>query len=286
MNLTDIKQPQTAEQFANSMQNTFGVSVDIAKLNLDKSQRLLLSVNEEIQKQRLSEDRHKLHTTKSYLAKIFIKENLEKHITELEEAAGKTKKDKKPCPEDVNEWSNPETASDADAQRIPGQGGSSMGGFGAGKEAPKATAAKKAQAERKPAVAGGRHPPGRRSAHRHPIHSRRAYRSEFRQRRAGGGGCRFRHHLSDRRSVDGRHNQSATAGVIAAGVRPRVIPVLLHVQPEWIAGDRPTVSRRRHRDGRARTGCGEARSEDAEISPNRRVGRRYQRAERQLHLRL
>ena len=101
MNLTDIKQPQTAEQFANSMQNTFGVSVDIAKLNLDKSQRLLLSVNEEIQKQRLSEDRHKLHTTKSYLAKIFIKENLEKHITELEEAAGKMKKGKKPCPEDT-----------------------------------------------------------------------------------------------------------------------------------------------------------------------------------------
>ena len=104
MNLTDIKQPQTAEQFANSMQNTFGVSVDIAKLNLDKSQRLLLSVNEEIQKQRLSEDRHKLHTTKSYLAKIFIKENLEKHIEELTEF-------------------NKENTAAADAEPIPGRQG-------------------------------------------------------------------------------------------------------------------------------------------------------------------
>ena len=101
MNLTDIKPTQTAQQFTNSMQSMFGVSVDLAKLDLDKSQRLLLSVNEQIQKQRLSEDRHKLHTTKSYLAKIFIKENLEKHKTELEESAGKTKKDKKPCPEDT-----------------------------------------------------------------------------------------------------------------------------------------------------------------------------------------
>ena len=86
MNLTDIKPTQTAQQFTNSMQSMFGVSVDLAKLDLDKSAKLLLSVNEQIQKQRLSEDRHKLHTTKSYLAKIFIKERLEKHINELEEA--------------------------------------------------------------------------------------------------------------------------------------------------------------------------------------------------------
>ena len=92
MNLTDIKPTQTALQFANSMQNTFGVKVDISKLDLDKSAKLLLSVNEEIQKQRLSEDRHKLHTTKSYLTKIFIKENLEKHIAELKEAQSPAQK--------------------------------------------------------------------------------------------------------------------------------------------------------------------------------------------------
>jgi hypothetical protein len=95
MNLTDIKPTQTALQFANSMQNTFGVTVDISKLDLDKSAKLLISVNEQIQKQRLSEDRHKLHTTKSYLAKIFIKENLEKHIAELDEALKIAYKDKK-----------------------------------------------------------------------------------------------------------------------------------------------------------------------------------------------
>ena len=86
MNLTDIKPTQTAQQFTNSMQSMFGVSVDLAKLDLDKSAKLLLSVNEQIQKQRLSEDRHKLHTTKSYLAKIFIKESIEKHIAEIQEA--------------------------------------------------------------------------------------------------------------------------------------------------------------------------------------------------------
>jgi len=117
MNLTDIKPTQTANQFANSMQNTFGVKVDISKLDLDKSAQLLLSVNEEIQKQRLSEDRHNLHKTKSYLAKIFIKENLEKHIAELK----------------LNEFNKENTAA-ADAQPIPGQGGSSKGGFGAGKK--------------------------------------------------------------------------------------------------------------------------------------------------------
>ena len=95
MNLTDIKPTQTALQFANSMQNTFGVTVDISKLDLDKSAKLLISVNEQIQKQRLSEDRHNLHTTKSYLAKIFIKENLEKHIAELDEALKIAYKDKK-----------------------------------------------------------------------------------------------------------------------------------------------------------------------------------------------
>ena len=105
MNLTDIKPTQTANQFANSMQNTFGVKVDISKLDLDKSAQLLLSVNEEIQKQRLSEDRHNLHKTKSYLAKIFIKENLEKHIAELK----------------LNEFNKENTAA-ADAQPIPGQG--------------------------------------------------------------------------------------------------------------------------------------------------------------------
>jgi len=116
MNLTDIKPTQTALQFANSMQNTFGVTVDISKLDLDKSAKLLISVNEQIQKQRLSEDRHKLHTTKSYLAKVFIKENLEKHIAELQ----------------LNEFGTENTAA-ANAQKIPGQGGSSKGGFGAGK---------------------------------------------------------------------------------------------------------------------------------------------------------
>ena len=92
MNLTDIKPTQTALQFANSMQNTFGVTVDISKLDLDKSAKLLISVNEQIQKQRLSEDRHNLHTTKSYLAKIFIKENLEKHIAELKETQSPAQK--------------------------------------------------------------------------------------------------------------------------------------------------------------------------------------------------
>jgi|APSaa5957512535_1039671.scaffolds.fasta_scaffold00498_6 hypothetical protein len=117
MNLTDIKPTQTALQFANSMQNTFGVTVDISKLDLDKSAKLLISVNEQIQKQRLSEDRHKLHTTKSYLAKVFIKENLEKHIAELQ----------------LNEFTKANTAA-ADAQTIPGQGGTSSAGFGAGKK--------------------------------------------------------------------------------------------------------------------------------------------------------
>jgi hypothetical protein len=117
MNLTDIKPAQTALQFANSMQNTFGVTVDISKLDLDKSAKLLISVNEQIQKQRLSEDRHKLHTTKSYLAKVFIKENLEKHIAELQ----------------LNEFTKANTAA-ADAQAIPGQGGTSSAGFGAGKK--------------------------------------------------------------------------------------------------------------------------------------------------------
>jgi hypothetical protein len=158
MNLTDIKPTQTAQQFANSMQNTFGVTVDISKLDLDKSAQLLLSVNEEIQKQRLSEDRHKLHTTKSYLAKIFIKENLEKHIAELEETKMRmTPADKAPYDvenkkhkkrkgsrwdnlviddvneEELNEFNKENTAA-ADAQPIPGQGGSSKGGFGAGKK--------------------------------------------------------------------------------------------------------------------------------------------------------
>ena len=107
MNLTDIKPTQTAQQFTNSMQSMFGVSVDLAKLDLDKSAKLLLSVNEQIQKQRLSEDRHKLHTTKSYLAKIFIKENLEKHINELQ----------------LNEFSKEdEKAADADLDKVSQKG--------------------------------------------------------------------------------------------------------------------------------------------------------------------
>ena len=131
MNLTDIKPTQTANQFANSMQNTFGVKVDISKLDLDKSARLLLSVNEEIQKQRLSEDRHKLHTTKSYLAKIFIKENLEKHINELEEAI---KIKRKFVPKTDDDEPSAFDDGSADAQSIPGQGGTGSAGFGAGKK--------------------------------------------------------------------------------------------------------------------------------------------------------
>ena len=131
MNLTDIKPTQTALQFSNSMQNTFGVTVDINKLDLDKSAKLLISVNEEIQKQRLSEDRHKLHTTKSYLAKIFIKENLEKHINELEEAI-KIKHKFVPNTDD----DEPSAFDDgsAEEQEIPGQGGTGSAGFGAGKK--------------------------------------------------------------------------------------------------------------------------------------------------------
>lgn len=85
MNLTDLNKTQTAGELSNSVQHAFGVKVDISKLDLDHTQKLLLTVNEEIKKQRLSEDRHNLHNSKSYLAKIFIRENLEKHIAELQE---------------------------------------------------------------------------------------------------------------------------------------------------------------------------------------------------------
>ena len=80
-----MNKPVTAGEFSNNIQNAFGVKVDISKLDLDHTQKLLLTVNEEIKKQRLSEDRHNLHNSKSYLAKIFIRENLEKHIAELQE---------------------------------------------------------------------------------------------------------------------------------------------------------------------------------------------------------
>ena len=81
-----MNKPVTAGEFSNNIQNAFGVKVDISKLDLDHTQKLLLTVNEEIKKQRLSEDRHSLHKSKSYLAKVFIKENLQKHIEELQEA--------------------------------------------------------------------------------------------------------------------------------------------------------------------------------------------------------
>jgi hypothetical protein len=55
------------------------------------------------------------------LAKVFIKENLEKHIAELQ----------------LNEFTKANTAA-ADAQAIPGQGGTSSAGFGAGKKKKKA----------------------------------------------------------------------------------------------------------------------------------------------------
>jgi len=86
MNLKEMNKPVTAGEFSNNIQNAFGVKVDISKLDLDHTQKLLLTVNEEIKKQRLSEDRHSLHKSKSYLAKVFIKENLQKHIEELQEA--------------------------------------------------------------------------------------------------------------------------------------------------------------------------------------------------------
>ena len=85
MSLKEMNKPVTAGEFSNNIQNAFGVKVDISKLDLDHTQKLLLTVNEEIKKQRLSEDRHNLHNSKSYLAKIFIRENLEKHIAELQE---------------------------------------------------------------------------------------------------------------------------------------------------------------------------------------------------------
>jgi len=86
MNLKEMNKPISAGEFSNNIQNAFGVKVDISKLDLDHTQKLLLTVNEEIKKQRLSEDRHSLHKSKSYLAKVFIRENLQKHIEELQEA--------------------------------------------------------------------------------------------------------------------------------------------------------------------------------------------------------
>ena len=81
-----MNKPVSAGEFSNNIQNAFGVKVDISKLDLDHTQKLLLTVNEEIKKQRLSEDRHSLHKSKSYLAKVFIRENLQKHLAELQEA--------------------------------------------------------------------------------------------------------------------------------------------------------------------------------------------------------
>ena len=81
-----MNKPVSAGEFSNNIQNAFGVKVDISKLDLDHTQKLLLTVNEEIRKQRLSEDRHSLHKSKSYLAKVFIRENLQKHLAELQEA--------------------------------------------------------------------------------------------------------------------------------------------------------------------------------------------------------
>ena len=81
-----MNKPISAGEFSNNIQDAFGVKVDISKLDLDHTQKLLLTVNEEIKKQRLSEDRHSLHKSKSYLAKVFIRENLQKHIEELQEA--------------------------------------------------------------------------------------------------------------------------------------------------------------------------------------------------------
>jgi len=124
MNLTDLNTTQTAGELSNSVQNAFGVKVDITKLDLDHTQKLLLTVNEEIKKQRLSEDRHNLHNSKSYLAKIFIKENLEKHIEELLEFS-------------------PENEKAADAEKIPNQGSTADAGFGAGPGKKKARPGKK-----------------------------------------------------------------------------------------------------------------------------------------------
>ena len=81
-----MNKPISAGEFSNNVQSAFGVKVDISKLDLDHTQKLLLTVNEEIKKQRLSEDRHSLHKSKSYLAKVFIRENLQKHLAELQEA--------------------------------------------------------------------------------------------------------------------------------------------------------------------------------------------------------
>jgi len=86
MNLKEMNKPISAGEFSNNVQSAFGVKVDISKLDLDHTQKLLLTVNEEINKQRLSEDRHSLHKSKSYLAKVFIRENLQKHLAELQEA--------------------------------------------------------------------------------------------------------------------------------------------------------------------------------------------------------
>lgn len=89
MNLKEMNKSISAGEFSNNVQSAFGVKVDITKLDLDRTQQMLLTVNEEIKKQRLSEDRHRLEKSKSYLAKIFIKENLQKHLAELQEAKKK-----------------------------------------------------------------------------------------------------------------------------------------------------------------------------------------------------
>ena len=66
-----MNKPISAGEFSNNIQDAFGVKVDISKLDLDHTQKLLLTVNEEIKKQRLSEDRHSLHKKKIIPSKSF-----------------------------------------------------------------------------------------------------------------------------------------------------------------------------------------------------------------------
>lgn len=84
MNLDELKPKQASKDYSNKLQAFCGVKVDINKLNLDQSQRLLLTVNEQVERgKQVSESRHTSHRNKSFTSLLLLRKVLESKILEL-----------------------------------------------------------------------------------------------------------------------------------------------------------------------------------------------------------
>lgn len=82
MNLTDIKISQPSQTFMNNVKSACGIQVDLSKLDIDDARRALVSINNSIKEDRTGAERYNLHESKTYMAKLLIKEALERFIKE------------------------------------------------------------------------------------------------------------------------------------------------------------------------------------------------------------